>query len=164
LIPYTSKTETNNQTVYCIDIKEEIALCRYVINSYLFSSANLNQLAKKYPSRPILNSNMVESGVVDLTTDKQYLDLEDNATLYQPIQPNTIDNKPLFNLGYSYIKIPRYKITENTEEKYFKLLSIPSNRTTVSQSDYSGQYLFSLGEEDEGLNYSTDEKNINAKY
>jgi hypothetical protein len=70
----------------------------------------------------------------------------------------------LFNLGYSYIKIPRYKITENTEEKYFKLLSIPSNRTTVSQSDYSGQYLFSLGEEDEGLNYSTDEKNINAKY
>lgn len=168
MIPYTEKEVINDAVFYYINPKE-IALCRYDINSYLFNDSNIKNQIKRSSFLYLLDSNKVEVGKMGLETDKQYLDLEQDKTYYNSTGKQSINTKSLIDSGYNYIKIPRYKITEGLQEKYFKLLSIPNNRYSTPQSykydiDEGYQYYFNLNEQDSGLKYSETDKQINAKY
>ena len=170
MIPHTTSEVINNIMLYYIDPKE-IALCRYNINSYLFNSNNIKNQIQRDVFSYLLDNNKIEVGQLSLETDKQYLDLKEDE-IYYDLNGKPFDTNTLKTCGYNYINIPRYKITEKSQEKYFKLLSIPANRH--STFNYNSQYFFNLNKEQLdnkdtkqnkiGLDYSEKEKNINAEY
>lgn len=144
MIPYTDRVYIDDKWLYTIQI-DEIALCQNRYSSYLHFN-NLIPWQKDW-----FDTIKIMSGTLGLTTSNQYTDLTTNKVLNQ--------------MNYKRVNIPRYKMSENKNETYFNVLSVPYNRVNNS---LSGQFAFSAEskKEESGMTYGPkpSDRNINQHY